>query len=132
MNEVQVEPTGGRGFGLTLLLALIVLYDVASAAWTTANLDAMRQAMPSLPAWAIWASVVSGLVRGAGAAALLAWRRWGLVALGAGAIARSLLAFVFAGGFDAVYSAVMSVFVLLVVIGLLAKGGESSTWSRLR
>jgi uncharacterized protein involved in cysteine biosynthesis len=127
-----MEPHGSRSFALTLLLGLIVVYDVASAVFTTANAGALRQAMPQLPEWALWASVGAGLLRAVGAGALVAYRRWGFVVLCAGAAARAGLGFVFAGGFDAVYSAFMSVLVLAVVFGMLAKGGAESTWARLR
>jgi len=127
-----METTPNRGFGMTLVCGLIVAYDVASAAWTAANVGAVRAAVPMLPVWAIWASVAAGLVRATGAVGVLVFRRWGFPLVCLGAVARVTLGFVFVGGFDAVYSAFMSLLVVAVLFGMLAKGGEGSALSRMR
>lgn len=127
-----MDTTTQRSAPLTLLLGLIVGYDVLSASYTVSNANAILAAAPQLPAWALWTSVGLGMVRALGALLVFASKKVGFALVCVGALGRVAMLVVFSGGFDAIYTLVMSLFVIAVLFGMLARGGDESVWARMR
>ena len=120
---------GKRRHGcLTAWLVLMIIANAGVAYMYLFGSAAIRQSVPSAPAWAFTALAVAGIVNVVCAIALFQWKKWGFF----GFVAMAVLAF--AVNLMIGLSIVQALFGFLgvaILYGVLQIGNEDKGWPQL-